>query len=63
MGLFCQLPTIISDMKITSNANETQLWSVIPYAVATPITGKSASLHFLLALFLPTCLPTPMAIP
>ncbi|KAK4242831.1 hypothetical protein C8A03DRAFT_28830 [Achaetomium macrosporum] len=35
-GLF--LPTIINDMKITSNANETQLWSVIPYAVATPIT-------------------------
>jgi hypothetical protein len=28
-------------MKITSNANETQLWSVIPYAVATPITGTS----------------------
>ena len=26
-------------MHITSSANETQLWSVIPYAVATPITG------------------------
>ncbi|EAQ83353.1 hypothetical protein CHGG_09757 [Chaetomium globosum CBS 148.51] len=25
-------------MHITSSANETQLWSVIPYAVATPIT-------------------------
>ncbi|AEO68110.1 uncharacterized protein THITE_160239 [Thermothielavioides terrestris NRRL 8126] len=36
-GLF--LPTIINDLKITSNANETQLWSVIPYAVATPITA------------------------
>ncbi|KAH6623471.1 major facilitator superfamily domain-containing protein [Chaetomium tenue] len=35
-GLF--LPTIINDMHITSSANETQLWSVIPYAVATPIT-------------------------
>ncbi|KAK4231833.1 putative major facilitator superfamily transporter [Podospora fimiseda] len=35
-GLF--LPTIINDLKITSNPNETQLWSVIPYAVATPIT-------------------------
>ncbi|KAK4457961.1 major facilitator superfamily domain-containing protein [Cladorrhinum samala] len=35
-GLF--LPTIINDLKITSNANETQLWSVIPYAVATPVT-------------------------
>ncbi|KAK4149881.1 major facilitator superfamily domain-containing protein [Chaetomidium leptoderma] len=35
-GLF--LPTIINDLKITSSANETQLWSVIPYAVATPIT-------------------------
>ncbi|KUI60216.1 hypothetical protein VP1G_07414 [Cytospora mali] len=35
-GLF--LPTIINDMHITSNANETQLWSVIPYAVATPVT-------------------------
>lgn len=38
-GLF--LPTIINDMHITSNANQTQLWSVIPYAVATPVTGKS----------------------
>ncbi|KAK0669908.1 major facilitator superfamily domain-containing protein [Cercophora samala] len=35
-GLF--LPTIINDLKITSNANESQLWSVIPYAVATPVT-------------------------
>ncbi|KAI3396071.1 hypothetical protein diail_488 [Diaporthe ilicicola] len=35
-GLF--LPTIINDMHITSNANQTQLWSVIPYAVATPVT-------------------------
>ncbi|KAM7207921.1 Major facilitator superfamily domain containing protein [Naviculisporaceae sp. PSN 640] len=35
-GLF--LPTIINDLHITSNANETQLWSVIPYAVATPVT-------------------------
>ena len=34
-----QLPTIIHDMNITSDANQTQLWSVIPYAVATPITG------------------------
>jgi MFS family permease len=25
-------------MNITSNPNQTQLWSVIPYAVATPIT-------------------------
>lgn len=35
-GLF--LPTIINDLKITSSANESQLWSVIPYAVATPVT-------------------------
>ncbi|KAK3948900.1 major facilitator superfamily domain-containing protein [Pseudoneurospora amorphoporcata] len=35
-GLF--LPTIINDLKITSNPNQTQLWSVIPYAVATPVT-------------------------
>lgn len=38
-GLF--LPTIINDMHITSDANQTQLWSVIPYAVATPVTGES----------------------
>lgn len=38
-GLF--LPTIINDMHITSNPNQTQLWSVIPYAVATPVTGES----------------------
>lgn len=38
-GLF--LPTIINDMHITSDANQTQLWSVIPYAVATPVTGVS----------------------
>lgn len=25
-------------MQITSNPNQTQLWSVIPYAVATPVT-------------------------
>lgn len=37
-GLF--LPTIINDMHITANANQTQLWSVIPYAVATPVTGE-----------------------
>lgn len=37
-GLF--LPTIINDMHITSDANQTQLWSVIPYAVATPVTGE-----------------------
>ncbi|KAK1624202.1 major facilitator superfamily transporter [Colletotrichum phormii] len=35
-GLF--LPTIISDMHIASNSNQVQLWSVIPYAVATPVT-------------------------
>ncbi|KAK0625399.1 major facilitator superfamily domain-containing protein [Bombardia bombarda] len=35
-GLF--LPTIVNDLHITSNANEAQLWSVIPYAVATPVT-------------------------
>ncbi|GKT65438.1 major facilitator superfamily transporter [Colletotrichum tofieldiae] len=32
------LPTIIGDMHIASNSNEVQLWSVIPYAVATPVT-------------------------
>ncbi|KAK0611644.1 major facilitator superfamily domain-containing protein [Immersiella caudata] len=36
-GLF--LPTIINDLKITSDPNQSQLWSVIPYAVATPVTG------------------------
>ncbi|OLN94099.1 putative transporter C11D3.18C 5 [Colletotrichum chlorophyti] len=35
-GLF--LPTIINDLHITSNPNQAQLWSVIPYAVATPVT-------------------------
>ncbi|KAI8237434.1 putative transporter [Colletotrichum sp. SAR 10_86] len=35
-GLF--LPTIINDLHIASNANQSQLWSVIPYAVATPVT-------------------------
>ncbi|KAK4452204.1 major facilitator superfamily domain-containing protein [Podospora aff. communis PSN243] len=35
-GLF--LPTIINDLKITSDPNQSQLWSVIPYAVATPVT-------------------------
>ncbi|OHE99685.1 major facilitator superfamily transporter [Colletotrichum orchidophilum] len=35
-GLF--LPTIINDMHIASNSNQVQLWSVIPYAVATPVT-------------------------
>ncbi|WYZ36026.1 hypothetical protein EsH8_X_000673 [Colletotrichum jinshuiense] len=35
-GLF--LPTIINDLNIASNPNDAQLWSVIPYAVATPVT-------------------------
>ncbi|UKZ83772.1 hypothetical protein TrVFT333_011585 [Trichoderma virens FT-333] len=35
-GLF--LPTIVNDLKITTNANKVQLWTVIPYAVATPTT-------------------------
>ncbi|KID85704.1 major facilitator superfamily transporter [Metarhizium guizhouense ARSEF 977] len=35
-GLF--LPTIVNALNITRDANQTQLWSVIPYAVATPIT-------------------------
>lgn len=37
-GLF--LPTIIKDSGFTTNANKVQLWSVIPYAVATVFTGK-----------------------
>lgn len=35
-----QLPTIVNSLHITKNANETQLWTVIPYAIATPITGQ-----------------------
>ncbi|OKL58171.1 hypothetical protein UA08_06835 [Talaromyces atroroseus] len=35
-GLF--LPTIIEDSGFTTNANRVQLWSVIPYAVATVFT-------------------------
>jgi len=27
-------------MHIANSANTTQLWTVIPYAVATPVTGK-----------------------
>ncbi|KAF4961203.1 hypothetical protein FGADI_440 [Fusarium gaditjirri] len=35
-GLF--LPTIVNDLHIASSPNQAQLWSVIPYAVATPVT-------------------------
>ncbi|KAM4061580.1 major facilitator superfamily protein [Hirsutella rhossiliensis] len=35
-GLF--LPTIVNDLNIASNPNTAQLWTVIPYAVATPVT-------------------------
>ncbi|KAL0933722.1 major facilitator superfamily transporter [Colletotrichum truncatum] len=35
-GLF--LPTIINDLHIAPDPNQAQLWSVIPYAVATPVT-------------------------
>lgn len=38
--IYSQLPTIVNEMGITSNSNQTQLFSVIPYAVATPVTGK-----------------------
>jgi hypothetical protein len=34
-----KLPTIVNDLKITTNANKVQLWTVIPYAVATPTTS------------------------
>ncbi|KAF5671616.1 major facilitator superfamily transporter [Fusarium denticulatum] len=40
-GLF--LPTIVNDLHIASSANQAQLWSVIPYAVATPVTGKRST--------------------
>ena len=35
-GLF--LPTIINSLNFASNPNQAQLWSVIPYAVATVVT-------------------------
>ncbi|OAA66056.1 major facilitator superfamily transporter [Cordyceps fumosorosea ARSEF 2679] len=35
-GLF--LPTIVKEIGIASDANQVQLWSVIPFAVATPFT-------------------------
>ncbi|KAF2093569.1 MFS general substrate transporter [Rhizodiscina lignyota] len=35
-GLF--LPTIINNLKFAKNPNEAQLWTVIPYAVATVVT-------------------------
>ncbi|KAF4464145.1 MFS transporter [Fusarium albosuccineum] len=35
-GLF--LPTIVNDLHIASSPNQAQLWTVIPYAVATTIT-------------------------
>ncbi|KJZ77727.1 hypothetical protein HIM_02904 [Hirsutella minnesotensis 3608] len=35
-GLF--LPTIVNDLHIAPNPDTTQLWTVIPYAVATPVT-------------------------
>ncbi|CAG8898525.1 unnamed protein product [Penicillium egyptiacum] len=38
-GLF--LPTIIKSLGFAKDANEVQLWSVIPYAVAAVLTGLS----------------------
>lgn len=35
-----QLPTIIENLDFAKTANEVQLWSVIPYAVAAVITGE-----------------------
>ncbi len=35
-----KLPTIIKEMGIANNANQVQLWSVIPFAIATPFTGE-----------------------
>ncbi|KAL6405467.1 hypothetical protein AUP68_11223 [Ilyonectria robusta] len=37
-GLF--LPTIVNDLHIASTASQAQLWTVIPYAAAAPITGE-----------------------
>ncbi|KAJ6781704.1 hypothetical protein PWT90_05709 [Aphanocladium album] len=39
-GLF--LPTIIKEMGIARNADQVQLWSVIPFAIATPFTVLAA---------------------
>lgn len=39
-GLF--LPTIIQGLDIVDTPNQVQLWSVIPYAVATVCTGSFA---------------------
>lgn len=36
-----QLPTIIENLGFAGNANDVQLWSVIPYAVASVLTGKN----------------------
>lgn len=35
-----QLPTIIKEIGIAGSANQVQLWSVIPFAIATPFTGE-----------------------
>ena len=35
-----QLPTIIKSLGFAKDANEVQLWSVIPYAVAAVVTGS-----------------------
>ena len=36
-----KLPTIIKNLGFAKDANEVQLWSVIPYAVAAVLTGLS----------------------
>jgi hypothetical protein len=43
-GLF--LPTIIQGLGIVKTPNEVQLWSVIPYAVATVCTGLFSLSNF-----------------
>ncbi|KAH8731695.1 major facilitator superfamily domain-containing protein [Phaeosphaeriaceae sp. PMI808] len=60
-GLF--LPTIINNLKFAKDANETQLWTVIPYAVAAVFTVLTAYLSDRLALRGPIMLFTlPIAI-
>ncbi|RJE24458.1 Major Facilitator Superfamily [Aspergillus sclerotialis] len=41
-----QLPTIIEDIGFAANANQVQLWSVIPYAVAAILTAASVAVAF-----------------
>jgi hypothetical protein len=47
LKLTYQVPIIINNMGIAKSPNEAQLFTVVPYVVATPVTSMCSWYHFI----------------